>query len=467
MFSSESHKAARRTLIVTEDEFGGTVVLIRAVQRWLERKVLANTPIVLYVPMQKLAGKANIDLDDILGIYSDSFQRNDNVREHIAQKDGEDVAFLFDGLNDRSISAVHDIIHGIKFPKASVYISCQPPVATQLKAPSTMVVKVGHLSEGNVHEFLYSYFADDTSKAEMIMQYRESLPTAKSLSCVPMYLAILSSIVGKTGLPSTDTQLAKLIVLYTLRFACARRQSQPPGSIELHDFDDLPAKEKQVLDDVCKLAFNLLLENKDHFTHQDLSNWSSDCKVSSLFASLLTTSTRLTEKGQPTTVYHFIDRSVQDYLSALYLSHTIPPEQWRQYVTEHAKLSNTLKCFCGIVGEKPEFTDNFMRAFEMIVRNAYSLASHKVGILPFRCAFEAGSADACTSLIRTTHQAVDIQSGSEILTPSDCSTIGYVVSRTSVPVTALNLSSCHFQSGCMESLVAQLEKPLHDVRRFE
>lgn len=468
VFSPESHKATRKVLVVAEDEFGGSVVLSRAAQQWSKGKILANTPFVLYVPMQKLAGKP-FDLEDVLGTYSDSLQRNDNVHEHIAQNDGEDVAFLFDGLKESSVSAVDDIIHGTKFSKASVYITCQPSVATQLKSPSTTVVKVGRLSEENICNFLYSCFKDDTTKAKEILQYCESLPTAKSLSRIPMHLAIVASIVGKAHLPDTETKLMQLIVLYTLRFAYTRGISQPPGSIELHSFDDLPAKEKQVFDNVCKLAFDLLLENRHHFSQQDLPNCSSDCKVSSLLPSLLTTSQMLTEKGQPTTVYHFIDPSIQGYLSALYLSCKVPPEQWYQCVADHGKelLSNTLKFFCGIVGEKAEFSDNFLRAFEMIAHINYSSASQKIGILPFHCAFEAGSAEACTSLIRTTDKVVHIQGGGEMLTPSDCSTIGYVINRTSLPVVALDLTSCHFQSGCMTSLVAQLEEPLHAVRRFQ
>jgi len=466
VFSSESPS---KVLVVAEDEFGGSVVLSRAAQQWSKGKVLANTSFVLYVPMQKLAGKPKFDLDDVLGIYSDSFQRNDNVREHIAQNDGEDVAFLLDGLNDCSVSAVDDIIHGTKLSKASVYISCQPSVAAQLKTPSTTVVKVGHLSKENVCEFLYSCFENDTTKAKEILQYCESFPTAKSLSRIPMHLAIVASIVGKAHLPDTETKLVQLIVLYALRFAYARGISQSPGSIELHSFDDLPAKEKQVFDDVCKLAFDLLLENRHYFTQQDLPNCSSDCKVSSLLSSLLTTSQMLTEKGQPTTVYRFIDPSIQGYLSALYLSCKVPPEQWYQCVVDHGKelLPNTLKFFCGIAGEKAESKDNFLRAFKMIISKDYCTPLKKIGILPFHCAFEAGSAEACTSLIRTTHSEVGIQGGSEMLTPSDCSTIGYVINRTTEPVIALDLTSCHFQSGCVESLVAQLEKPLHAVRRFE
>ena len=464
IFSSDTHK---KVLIVCQDEVVGSVVLIHAVQQWLERKLLSDTPLVLYIPMQQLAGKGNVGLEDILGIYSESFQRKETVRELIAQDSGKGVVFLIDGLKESSVSAMADILQGMKFPNAAVYITCQPSTAAELKFPSTTVVEVGNLSEENVCNFLYAHFHSDTAKAEELMKYRELLPVAKDLTILPLHLTTLASVVGNASLPKTETELVNLITLYALRFACSRRVSPIPGSFDLHDFDQLPTKEKQVFHTVCKLAFESLQGRKQCFSMQDLSNCSIECRVSYLFPSLLTTSRQLTEKGLPTTVYKFIHPAIQDFLAALHLCFQISPEQQCQYIKEHGKklfLSNMFKFYCGIMGGKA--MDNLLTAFNLIVNNEYHRNSCKISILPFRCAFEAESVEVCNSLVHSISQSLEIQSSNETLAPLDCSAIGYVVSNTHVPLKNLDLTACRLQPSCVKSLVQMLYEPLHDVTKF-
>ena len=467
IFSSDTHK---KVLIVCEDEVEGSVVLIHAVQQWLERKLLPDTPLVLYVPMQQLSHRGNVGLDDILGIYSESFQRKETVHELIAQDSGKGVAFLIDDLKETSISAIADILQGMKFPNAAIYVTCQPSTAAQLKSPTTTLVTIGNLSEENVGNFIYSHFHSDTAKAEELMKYRELLPVAKDLTLLPLHLATLASLVGNASLPKTETELVNLIMLYALHFACSRRVSQFPGSFDLHDFDQLPTQEKQVFHTVCKLAFESLQSRKQFFLNQDLHNCSiASERVSYLFPSLLTTSQQLTEKGLRTTIHKFIHPAIQDFLAALHLSCQISPEQQCQYIKENGKkffLSNMLKFFCGIMGGKATSKHNLLPAFKVIVHNEYHRGSHKVGILPFRCAFEAKSVEVCSSLIHSISQSLEIQSSVETLTPFDCSAIGYVVSNTDVPLHNLDLSACRLQSDCVKSLVLMLSKPLHDVTRF-
>ena len=466
IFSSDTHK---KVLIVCEDEVVGSVVLIHAVQQWLERKLLPDTPLVLYVPMQQLAGKRNVCLEDILGIYSESFQRKETVRELIAQDSGKGVVFLIDGLKESSVSAMADILQGMKFPNAAVYITCQPSTAAQLEFPTTTVVEVGNLSEENVCNFLYAHFHSDTAKAEELMKYRELLPVAKDLTILPLHLATLVSVVGNASLPKTETKLINLIMLYALRFACSRKVSPIPGSFDLHDFDQLPTEEKQVFHTVCKLAFESLQSRKPYFSTQDLGHCSiaSECRVSYLFPSLLTTSQQLTEKALPTTVYNFIHPAIQDFLAALHLSYQMSPEQQCQYIKEHGKklfLSNMFKFYCGIMGGKA--MHNLLTAFELIVQNEYHRNSCKISILPFRCAFEVESVEVCTSLVHSISQSLEIQNSNETLTPLDCSAIGYVVSNTRIPLRNLDLTACRLQSSCVKSLVQMLYQPLQDVTKF-
>ena len=228
-----------------------------------------------------------------------------------------------------------DIISGSKLPKATVLVTSRPSASAQLQALlQTGIgkhIEVVGFSEKKILEFAHSILGDSSNN---FRQYLSANPVVKGMMYNPLNSAVVVGVYqdshesGKP-VPHTQTQLyAKLTQCLLLRYLKEKRH---PLASELPDnLEDLPHDSDlyQQLVKVGKLAFNGTLRKQVIF--KQLPEGCSDLGLLVKHTALYT--------GEESTTYNFFHLTLQEYMSAFYISQ-LPADEQRTLFSEHNSTS--------------------------------------------------------------------------------------------------------------------------------
>ena len=256
------------------------------------------------------------------------------VAQEVKRENGNRVLFMFDGFDEfpselRKKSLVMDIISGFKcLPKATVLVTGRPSVSAQLQSLlQTGIgkhIEVVGFSEKEIFEFAHSILADSFTN---FRQYLSANPVVKGMMYNPLNCAIVVGVYQDTyesgkPVPHTQTQL------YTKLTQCLlQREKEHPLATKLPDnLEDLPHDSDiyQQLVKLGELAFNGKLREQVIF--KKLPEGCSDL-------GLLVKHTALYTEEESTT-YNFFHLTLQEYMSAFYISQ-LPADEQRTLFSEH------------------------------------------------------------------------------------------------------------------------------------
>ena len=252
------------------------------------------------------------------------------VAQEVKRENGNGVLFVFDGFDEfpselREMSLVMDIISGSKYlPRATVLVTSRPSASAQLQALlQTGIgkhIEVVGFSEEEILEFAQGILADSFTN---FRQYLSANPVVKGMMYNPLNCAIVVGVYQYTyesgkPVPHTQTQLyTKLTQCLLLRYL--KEKEHPLASTLPDNLGDLPHDSDlyQQLVKVGELAFNGKL--KEQVIFKQLPEGCSDLGLLVKHTALYT--------GEESTTYNFFHLTLQEYMSAFYISQLSVDEQ--------------------------------------------------------------------------------------------------------------------------------------------
>ena len=137
-----------------------------------------------------------------------------------------------------------------------------------------------------------------------------------------------------TGLPTTQTELFKCFIINVLLRHLVAKQGHNPSRLRLRKFSSLPEKERQVFDQLCRIAHRATFNTRSSSRSNQLLSLDDleEEGVNDLQETmgLMKVHTRLTCYGYDP-YYGFLHSSVQDFLCAVRMSQLNPEEQMRDF----------------------------------------------------------------------------------------------------------------------------------------
>ena len=306
-------------------------------RQWPTLESLKRFSLVVLLRLREEGVQSATDISDLF--YHRNTQLSRHVGEEVERREGDGVLFVFDGFDEfpselREKSLVMDIIRGSKYlPKATVLVTSRPSASAQLQLLlQTGIgkhIEVVGFSEKEILEFAHSILGDSLTN---FGQYLSANPVVKGMMYNPLNCAIVVGVYQDTyesdkPVPHTQTQLyTKLTRCLLLRYL---KEKEHPVASKLPDnLEDLPHDSDlyQQLKKVGELAFNRKLREQVIFKQlpKDCSDLGLLVKHTALYT------------GEESTTYNFFHLTLQEYMSAFYISQ-LPADEQRMLFSKHLR----------------------------------------------------------------------------------------------------------------------------------
>ena len=300
-------------------------------RQWPTLESLKRFSLVVFLRLQEERVQSAKDISDLF-LCGDNPDLSSLVAQEVKADNGNGVLFVFDGFDEfpselQEESLVMDIIRGSKFlPKATVLVTSRPSASAQLQVLlQTGIgkkIEILGFSEKEIFEFAHSVLGDTNH----FNTYLTANPVLKEMMYNPLNCTIVVGVYQDTyetgkPVPHTQTQLYTELTLCLLsRYLSATGN---PLARKLPDkLDDLPHDSNlyQQLVKLGKLAFEAKLGEQI-----ELPEGCSDLGLLVKYTALYT--------RKETTTYSFFHLTLQEYMSAFYISQ-LPADEQRTLFSE-------------------------------------------------------------------------------------------------------------------------------------
>ena len=371
-------------------------------RQWPTLESLKRFSLVVLLRLREEGVQSATDISDLFPCGDDP-GLSSLVAQEVKRENGNEVLFVFDGFDEfpselREKSLVMDIISGSKLPKATVLVTSRPSASAQLQTLlQTGIgkhIEVVGFSEKEILEFIHSILADSFTN---FRQYLSANPVVKGMMYNSLNCAIVVGVYQDTyesgkPVPHTQTQLyTELTLCLLLRYL---KVIEHPLASKLPDnLEDLPHDSDlyQQLVKVGKLAFNGTLREQVIF--KQLPEGCSDL-------GLLVKHTALYARKESTT-YNFFHLTLQEYMSAFYISQ-LPADEQRTLFSEHSTSMDVVWRFvAGLTKMQNIRWEEFKRVKRVSITDRYEYkmdeVKNVVEVGPFllECLYETQDIQIC------------------------------------------------------------------------
>ena len=306
--------------------------------------------------------------------WEDDLDKSRLVAEKVKEENGKGVLFVFDGFDElpadvresMDTSVVMEVIKGTFLPHSTIVITSKSSSTADLQpflnSFYTKHIEVVGFSETEIQTYSEKVFGSGSDILASFNAYLFANPVVKGMTYNPLNCAIILEVYQATAesgrpIPHTQTQLCTEITLWRLsRYLSEKRNplaKKLPSTVEA--IADHDSHLYQQLKGVSKLAYDGLVEGKVIF--EDLPEGCEDL-------GLLVKHTALYRRNE-TSTYNFFHLTMQEYMSAFYISQ-LAVDQQRTLLVEH-KISNVVWRFvAGLTKLKDMGWDMFSEYVESV-----------------------------------------------------------------------------------------------------
>ena len=303
---------------------GKTTFAWHQCRQWAEGRLLQDYSIVLLLPLRD----NNIrQISSLPGIFRHSRgQVKEEVSRRVAKSGGKGCLIwleAWDELPDHlrsSDSFFTQLIRGLQLPAATIFITSRPWATRGLL--ETVGDRVSQhtellaLANEEVERTMCDFETTPNSGFDFL-QFIESNPMIRAAMYTPVSAAIVEQVfkTAPHNPPTTVTQLYSVFVLMRLEQYLSEHPKYSDINIKVRTLADLPGRVLEDLQRLCGLAYEGVSQQKIVFS-------SLPEGVSTL--GLLQTVPQVYDEGEGRVSYNFLHYTVQEYLTALHLSHLQP-----------------------------------------------------------------------------------------------------------------------------------------------
>ena len=403
-------------------------------RKWPTMESLKRFSLVVLLRLREEGVQSATDISDLFPCGDDP-GLSSLVAQEVKRESGSGVLFVFDGFDEfpfelREKSLVMDLIGSSKYlPKATVVVTSRPSASAQLQALlQTCIgkhIEVVGFSEKEIFEFAHSVLGNVFTN---FRQYLSANPVVKGMMYNPLNCTFVVGVYQDTYesgklVPHTQTQLYTELTLCLLS-RCLSAAGSPLAKKLPDNLEDLPHDSDlyQQLVKVGKLAFNGKLREQAIFTQ--LPEGCSDL-------GLLVKHTALYTRKE-TTTYNFFHLTLQEYMSAFYISQ-LPADEQRTLFSEYHSTSMDVvwRFVAGLTKMQNIGWEKFESVREReLIRDRYRYQMTGVNVVevgPFlvECLYEAQDVQSCESIFGQHRVECEVYGP---LSPYDLYALGYCIS---------------------------------------
>ena len=373
------------------------------------------------------------------------------------------------------------LLHSVP-SNTTILITSRPDSSVDLqKRPNVKRVEILGFTNESVHDYFREALSTQLSSDEVtvecskLKEHFSKYPAIESSCYIPLNAAILTLVYLKRNrtLPTTQYELlCELLLCCIDREVNTRQPNRAQESIS--SLDDLPCDLKEHLDNICKLAYEGIMQNKVVFTQNEISmlllsgwKWILGFLAPILPAVVIPTQQDLPAMGvlqkvqwagihNKTMSYSFSHLSIQELLAAYCISKMKESEQVRVFQTllGEPRFAAVLQFYAG-------FTKLTNRGIRGIITAGRDYTKHSL-LSYMRCFFEAQVTDMSLYQQVVARMNGQLNLSDVTLSPLDCMSVGYFLGFALRHCELkVDLSFCSLNDHLLVLLVGELSKYMY------
>ena len=378
---------------------GKTTLLVRISCDWAKGNI-SKSKLIIFVRLRYLDKTREIYLHDLLRLACRALTPNDihGLSSYIEGRLGEGVIFMLDGFDEYGVLAdendfICNLIEGKIFSRSTVILSSRPAATQAFRQIATQWIEVVGFMKEQVIKYIQTCYEHDKEKGLQLEQHLNNHTNVLNLCYLPLHCAMLVHLYDQESLlPETETEFYRYFTFSSI----FRTISKSTKRIDkLTSFDQLLPEEKSVFDKICHLAFRATVESRQIFKISEILDICGD--IGSINEKenpgLLVIDRCLATVGYDSK-YSFLHLTLQEYLSAVYISGRDNSEQMTIVRSNSDKkhLYVMWRFLFGILDYSNESTVNL---FKLLLD-----ATRDEELLHIRCAYESQHSAASTEVLQ-------------------------------------------------------------------
>ncbi len=432
-------------LLVTEGRPGSgkTTLVHKIVRDWSKGHALRRVHLAFLVTLRIVNRNTTQEtLSSILKSFYRSEEELKKVCEEIEAADGEGVCFIIDGLDeyhpqDRDNSLIYQLLDKTFLPLAMVIVMSRPVAIETLRDDViTHRVEVLGFSKEQILDYIDSFpfgsSSCDSSVATtypaMLKEYLYSHPNVFNMCYLPVHVAMICFLFKyqKGNIPNTQTKIYQEFTRSTI----LRHVRLHNSNAQVHSLEKLTGSLKEYFNKLCCLAYSMTNSKKQIATpeimEEELCEYVSS--NSDEWCLGLVTINHIAELYGVTKTYSFLHLTVQEFLTACYITN-LEEDKQLEILNHMQRISSpTIIFYFGLT----PFTSS-----SALMLSSLLLKFKKYRSLLYHCALESQQQVACDKVGEYCEGRYFIR----FPAPSDLYAMGYVIFNTSHPVTKISLGA--------------------------
>ncbi len=430
-------------LLVTKGRPGSgkTTLVHKIVRDWSKGHALRETKLVFLVTLRIVNRNAT---QETLSSILKSFYRSEELKkvcEEIEAANGEGVCFIIDGLDeyhpqDRDNSLIYQLLDKTFLPLAMVIVMSHPvAIETLREEVVTHKVEVLGFSKKQILDYIDSFpfgsSSCDSSVATTypakLKEYLYSHPNVFNMCYLPVHVAMICFLFEyqKANIPNTQTKIYQEFTHSTILRHIRRHNSHG----QVHSLEKLTGSLKDHFTKLCCLAYIMTISNTQVATteimEEELCEYVSS--NSDEWCLGLVTINHIAELYGVTKTYSFLHLTVQEFLTAYYITN-LEKDKQIDILSQLSEISSpTIVFYFGLT----QFTSRWV----LKVFNAMKLV--RIHDLLYHFALESQQQVVCDKVVEHCEGVCDFHNSTS--SASDLYAMGYVIHNTSHPVTQISL----------------------------
>ena len=336
----ENNTKSAFILIEGAPGIGKSVLLKEIAYKWGDNKqLLKNYELVLLVLLRDPSLRQVSSVDDLLRLFCKGDKNALPIVSACAQylfgNSGKTLTLLLDGYDEyprdlQEASLIADILKRHVLPLCGLVVSSRPHVSQHFHKQATIRVDILGFTETEREHYIKQALPNQPQEIKELTQYLYQRPSVDSLCFIPFNMVILLYLY-KQGipLPNNTTELYHYFILSTINRHLSKLGNSLPDNIT--NLTDLPEPYNTIIQQLSKLSLEALNNNKLIFTLDEITTACPDIAATPGAINGFGLLQAVQHFGffAKKTTFNFIHFTVQEYLSALYISCLPPDEEFK------------------------------------------------------------------------------------------------------------------------------------------